>query len=83
MVVAYYFPHNDGIEVGILTESGQDTGTALVDLYEVDGAIRTFAERVDAEAWLRARSPQIPAEGDIPAHAHYDGLLHHIRRIED
>lgn len=52
MVVAYYLPHNDGVESGILDKPGMDTGTDLVDLYEVDGAIRTFANREEARLWL-------------------------------
>jgi hypothetical protein len=71
MIVAYYFPHNDGVEFGILTEPGQDTGTALVDLYEVDGAIRTFRERADAETWLQSRNPNIPVNSGIGAHVHF------------
>lgn len=55
MVVAYYMPHNDGVAFGIMDEPGQDTGTSLVDLYEVDGIIRTFADRDEAEAWLKSK----------------------------
>lgn len=54
MIVAYHFPHNDGIEYGILDKPGQDTGTALVDLYEADGVVQTFDSRTDAETWLRS-----------------------------
>lgn len=53
MVVAYHFPHNDGIEYGVLDAPGQDSGHSLVDLYEADGSIRTFETRAGAEAWLR------------------------------
>lgn len=52
MIVAYYIPHNDGVEAGILTESGQSTGLTLVDLYEVDGEIRSFETYDDATAWI-------------------------------
>jgi hypothetical protein len=52
LVVAYYMPHNDGVESGILDTPGQSTGTDLVDLYEVDGQIRTFENRAEAEEWL-------------------------------
>jgi hypothetical protein len=52
MVVAYYVPHNDGTEQGILDGPGQDTGLDLVDLYEVDGIIKTFSDREEAQAWL-------------------------------
>jgi hypothetical protein len=73
MIVAYYFPHNDGMEYGVLDKPGQDTGTSLVDLYEVDGAIRTFDDRPEAETWLRTRSPHIPNDGStIGTHVHID-----------
>jgi hypothetical protein len=52
VIVAYYMPHNDGVESGILDQPGQDTGTKLVDLYEVDGVIKTFDSRVAADEWL-------------------------------
>lgn len=55
MVVAYYMPHNDGTETGILDSPGQSTGLTLVDLYEVDGEIRTFDTRSEAEAWLTGK----------------------------
>ena len=52
LYVAYHMPHNDGIESGILSEPGDTTGLDLVDLYEVDGEIRAFATKEEAEAWL-------------------------------
>lgn len=52
MVVAYYMPHNDGVVAGIFTEPGQSTGGSLVDLYEVDGEIRTFEYVGEAQEWL-------------------------------
>ena len=55
MVVAYYMPHNEGIETGILDTAGQDTGLDLVDLYEVDGQIATFATRPEAKEWLAGK----------------------------
>jgi hypothetical protein len=55
MVVAYYLPHNEGVESGILDAPGQTTGLDLVDLYEVDGEIRTFENRQDAEGWLQEK----------------------------
>jgi hypothetical protein len=55
MVVAYYMPHSEGVESGIFDQPGQDTGLDLVDLYEVDGVIRTFATRVEADLWLKER----------------------------
>lgn len=56
MIVAYYIPHNDGVEAGILTKSGQSTGLTLVDLYEVDGEIRSFETLEEADAWIRGHS---------------------------
>jgi len=55
MVVAYYMPHNDGVESGILDGPGQDSGLDLVDLYEVDGVIKTFANRAEADEWLSSK----------------------------
>lgn len=63
MIVAYYFPHNEGIEKGILDSPGQDTGLTLVDLYEVDGEIRTFDTRTEAEAWLAAKDAEDEDDG--------------------
>ena len=51
MVVAYYVPHNDGVESGILDKPGMDTGTDLVDLYEVDCVIKTFDTSEEARLW--------------------------------
>jgi hypothetical protein len=58
MVVAYFFPHNEGVESGILDKPGQDTGLSLVDLYEVDGEIRTFDDRSEAVTWLEKKEQQ-------------------------
>jgi hypothetical protein len=58
MVVAYWMPHNDGIESGILDAPGQDTGLDLVGLYEVDGQIRTFKDRAKAETWLSQKKSE-------------------------
>jgi hypothetical protein len=55
MVVAYYIPHNDGVESGILDKPGQDTGLDLIDLYEVDGTIATFATDIEARQWLSGK----------------------------
>ncbi len=52
MVVAYYMPHNDGVEKGILEKPGDNTGLTLVDLYEVDGEIRAFETWSEAMNWL-------------------------------
>lgn len=55
MIVAFYIPHNDGVEAGLITEAGFDSGTRLVDLYEVDGEIRSFETKEEAQEWLEAR----------------------------
>jgi hypothetical protein len=52
MVVAFHFPHNEGVVYGVFTEPDRDTDLLLVDLYEVDGRIRTFADVESATAWL-------------------------------
>lgn len=52
LVVAYHVPHNDGVESGVITESGFDSGTSLVDLYEVDATIRSFDSEDEACVWL-------------------------------
>jgi hypothetical protein len=52
MVVAFHVPHNEGVVYGIFTKANQDTALLLVDLYEVDGRIRTFDNFQDAVVWL-------------------------------
>lgn len=52
MVVAYWMPHDEGVEAGIFDKPGQSTELDLVDLYEVDGQIKTFATMSEAEDWL-------------------------------
>lgn len=54
--MAYYMPHNDGIVKGTMDKPGQDTGLSLVDLYEVDGVIKTFASQEEADSWLKEKS---------------------------
>lgn len=39
-VVAFYVPHKEELEQGIIDGPGFDTGDRLVDLYEVDATIR-------------------------------------------
>lgn len=52
IVVAYHVPHNEGVEYGIFDKAGQSTELTLVDLYEVDGKIRTFEKVEEAREWL-------------------------------
>jgi hypothetical protein len=51
-VVAFFVPHNDGTEKGIIDGPGFHSGATLVDLYEVDAEIASFETREEAEAWL-------------------------------
>jgi hypothetical protein len=51
-VVAFRVPHNEGLIAGIITGPEFDTGTDLVDLYEVDATIKSFATEDEARAWL-------------------------------
>lgn len=52
MIVAFHIPHNEGIVYGIFTKPNLDTGLLLVDLYEVDGQIKTFENVDQARDWL-------------------------------
>lgn len=52
MIVAYYHPHNEGAEAGIITGPGFSTGSRLVDTYEVDASIGSFATEEEARRWL-------------------------------
>lgn len=54
LVVAYFVPHNEGIEAGIITGPGFTSELTLVDLYEVDASIGSFANEDDARTWLKA-----------------------------
>ncbi len=63
MIVAFHFPHNEGVVYGIFTEPGQDTKLTLVDLYEVDGRLRTFENVEAAREWLSEYS--IPADVEL------------------
>lgn len=62
MVVAYFVPHNEGIVAGILTEVGQDTGTSLIDLYEVDATIKAFEDHTEAYEWLLEKIHEMAKE---------------------
>lgn len=55
MIVAYYVPHNEGIETGIFTGAGQSTDDALVDLYEVDASIQSFDTLEEGRAWIKSK----------------------------
>lgn len=52
MVVAFHFPHNEGVVYGIFDRAGETTNLSLVDLYEVDGQIQTFETVAEAQHWL-------------------------------
>lgn len=55
LVVAYLVPHNDGVEFGIITGPGFDTELTLIDLYEVDGTVKSLGSEADADAWLEEK----------------------------
>lgn len=50
-VVAFDVPHSEGVEQGIIDGPGYDVD-GLVDLYEVDASIKSFATKDEAETWL-------------------------------
>ena len=52
MVVVFYHPHNEGTVFGLITGTGFDTGTALVDGYEVDATIKSFDTEDEAREYL-------------------------------
>lgn len=51
-IVAFYHPHNEGLVAGVITGSGFETGSALVDTFEVDASIRSFGTEEEAITWL-------------------------------
>lgn len=53
-VVAYHVTHNDGEELGILSDLGQTV--SLTDLFEVDIEVRMFATVHDASEWLQEQN---------------------------
>lgn len=71
MVVAFHFPHNEGVVYGIFNNAGQDTKLALVDLYEVDGKIKTFEDLTDAQQWLLSYEA-VAAQGEPQPGILYD-----------
>lgn len=62
--VAYDVPHNDGLVQGIIDGPGFESGGELVDLYEVDASIASFATREEAEAWLAEQRRQPGDDSD-------------------
>jgi len=65
MVVAFFMPHNDGVEADLITEAGYNSGTELVDMYEVDGVIRSFANEAEARQWLNAKLAEHGMEAEF------------------
>jgi hypothetical protein len=59
MHVAYFVPHNDGVEAGVISEPGFDSEGSLVDLYEVDATIKSFVTREEAEGWLAEQRAEV------------------------
>lgn len=52
MVVALYFPHNEGAVAALVTGPGFDSGSLLVDAYEVDASLNAFSTLEEAQAYL-------------------------------
>ncbi|NUS02027.1 MAG: hypothetical protein HOV97_05625 [Nonomuraea sp.] len=69
LAVAFHVPHNEGSQVGIITGPDFNSGTDLVDLYEVDASIRSFPSKEAAEAWLQElfeNDEGMPALDQVP-----------------
>lgn len=79
MNIAFFVPHNEGVESGIITGPGFTSETTLVDLFEVDASIRSFEHYHEAEEWLKGKHEEIGASapvekvpgGDV-SHVDYD-----------
>ena len=73
MIVAFHFPHNEGLVYGIFTKPGMDTKLSLVDLYEVDGSIQTFETVEEAQQWMgRDHGHGIPVITEMAPDILYD-----------
>lgn len=77
MIVAYRVPHNEGVEMGIITGPGFDSGTNLVDLYEVDAKVQSFETLDQAIDWHEEED----AEGKLEWESVPGGLV--LRRVYD
>jgi len=66
-VVAYFVPHNEGIESGIIDGPGFDAGFVLIDIHEVDASIESFPDQASAEAWLKAKHAEMESDLDLEA----------------
>lgn len=77
MIVAYFVPHNDGVEFGIITGPGFDTDISLVDLYEVDATIKSFdgdgTDLWEATTWLKGKIEELAPGEDPLLRARKDG----------
>lgn len=66
LAVAFHHPHNEGRVAGVITGPGFDTGTSLVDTFEVDASIKSFDTEEEAIAWLVERVEDLTAEQLLP-----------------
>jgi hypothetical protein len=71
MVVAFHVPHNEGVIYGIFTKPDMDTNLTLVDLYEVDGRLRTFENVEQAQGWLNGYK-SVNRQGEVKPDILYD-----------
>jgi hypothetical protein len=71
-IVAYHVPHNEGVEMGIITGAGFDGNGDdfnLTDLYEVDASVRSFDTVAEATDWLGSRQGdgrEMPELEEVP-----------------
>jgi hypothetical protein len=71
MVVAFHVPHNEGVVYGVFTKPDMDTNLTLVDLYEVDGRLRTFENVEQAQEWLNGYD-NVTQQGEVKPDILYD-----------
>lgn len=63
MIVALHFPHNEGVTIALVDGPGFDsTGHGLVDAYEVDASLKSFATEEEVEAWLAEEHGDDPSD---------------------
>lgn len=77
-VVAFHVPHNEGSVAGFITGPGFESEHTLVDLYEVDASMASFASMEEAEGWME----EYTDEGD-PDFKEVTGGFLRIKKYED